>query len=497
MIARDNERIIGDALRSVADWVDEMVVVDTGSNDRTPELAGRCGARVFHSPWCDDFAASRNESFAHATSEWILWIDTDDTVPKETGAGIRAILDAGLDDDVMGLILQVECPSSHGRSDGTLVDHVKVVRNHPAIRFEGRIHEQVLPSIRRLDGRVEWTSLRVVHSGVDRTEAGRKKKIERDLRILQLEHRDHPDHTFVLFNLGMTLLFAGKPDQARDALRRCVSLAHSGESHLRKAYALLVDSLMELGDTGEAQRLCWEALGRIPNDPELSFKLGRLEILNKDWELAVDALRRIDANADSRYFSSLDQGIRGYKKDANLAIAFEELGRLDEAIDAWFTCAQQNPGFEDAWEGILRLAPTVQAFNRLEPWAESLAQCDETLYLAFLIQALRHHWLGAPGVAAYFFQRSMDAQPSSKIVINEYARFLHERQEWELSLPILTRLLEHDVNDPAACFNTAHAMYRLGRFDEAETYAERSLAERPDHAPCAQLLAETRDMLKH
>jgi len=102
--------------------------------------------------------------------------------------------------------MQVHCPMRSGEGFGglTVVDHIKLFRNHPRIRFEFRIHEQVLPSIRRLGGEVAWTDIFVDHSGSDQTEAGRRRKYECDLRILQLELAEKPDHPFVLFNLGMT-----------------------------------------------------------------------------------------------------------------------------------------------------------------------------------------------------------------------------------------------------------------------------------------------------
>ena len=66
----------------------------------------------------------------------------------------------------------------------TVVDHVKLFRNRPDLRFDRRIHEQILPAIRAAGGEVAWTDLYVVHSGSDQSPAGQEKKLERDLRIL-------------------------------------------------------------------------------------------------------------------------------------------------------------------------------------------------------------------------------------------------------------------------------------------------------------------------
>ena len=90
MIVKDAEATLGACLASVADLVDEMIVVDTGSTDRTRAVAMRAGARVIDFAWVDDFSAARNESIRHATGDWIFWLDADerlDEANRETAAG--------------------------------------------------------------------------------------------------------------------------------------------------------------------------------------------------------------------------------------------------------------------------------------------------------------------------------------------------------------------------------------------------------------------------
>jgi glycosyltransferase involved in cell wall biosynthesis len=78
LIAKNEEANLPACLPSVAGLVEEMIVVDTGSTDRTKEVAAQLGARVFDFTWVDSFAAARNESLRHATGDWILWLDGDE-----------------------------------------------------------------------------------------------------------------------------------------------------------------------------------------------------------------------------------------------------------------------------------------------------------------------------------------------------------------------------------------------------------------------------------
>src|SRR5918993_840264 len=98
MIVRDEARNIVDCLTSLAGVVDEIMVVDTGSSDGTPELARAHGADVVHERWRDDFAAARNIALARCSGDWVLYIDADERVRQ----GLGKELDRLLRDDQLG-----------------------------------------------------------------------------------------------------------------------------------------------------------------------------------------------------------------------------------------------------------------------------------------------------------------------------------------------------------------------------------------------------------
>ena len=91
MIAKNEEANMAACLQPLANLVHETVVVDTGSADRTKEIASQVGARVFDFPWIDDFSAARNDSLRHATGSWIFWMDADDRVDEANRQRLEAI----------------------------------------------------------------------------------------------------------------------------------------------------------------------------------------------------------------------------------------------------------------------------------------------------------------------------------------------------------------------------------------------------------------------
>ena len=355
LIVRDNEETIGACLESIRPWVDEIIVVDTGSLDRTPELCCALGAKVYHWPWQDSFSAARNVSFDHAQGHWLFWMDSDDTIPPECGRQLRKLADGVHDEKTLGYVMQVHCPGADPR-DVTVVDHIKLIRNRQDLRFEFHIHEQILPSIRRAHGEVEWTDIFVVHSGADRTEEGRTRKLHRDLYLLKLDLKERPEHPFVLFNLGMTYEESGQHELAAEYLRRCIQASFTTESHLRKAYALLVASLMKQQKNKDAWKACEDGLKLFPQDQELLFRKAMLDHYESRLEDAAEGYRSLLSQEEDRYFSSLDAGLKGYKARHNLAIVLEDLGLVEEAVTQWELLLSERANY----------APACLALNRLK-----------------------------------------------------------------------------------------------------------------------------------
>ena len=105
MIVKDEAEHLAACLRSAADLVDEVVVVNTGSGDAVRTVAEQAGARVVDFAWVDSFAAARNESIRHATGEWIFWLDADERLDEPNRQRLRAVL-GGLRDETAAYLMQ-------------------------------------------------------------------------------------------------------------------------------------------------------------------------------------------------------------------------------------------------------------------------------------------------------------------------------------------------------------------------------------------------------
>lgn len=304
MIVRDEERNIENCLRSAQGYFREMVVVDTGSQDRTIELAEACGARVIRSTWKDSFAEARNESLAATVAPWVFWMDADDVLPLAT---VEKVLDAALHapPDVVGFVMCVQFTDHHPR-EGTRVDHVKLFRNLPDLTWEGRIHEQILPALRATGGRIERLDAAVWHAGYDTSPEGQAKKRARDFHLLELELAERPDHPFVNFNMGMTLHHVGRHEESLFYLEQSIRLAGPQESHLRKSYSLWANALLALQRPGDAHAVLDAGLRLVPDDPELRLLRAQIWVMAGEPERAHADLDQIHPVRDG--FTSMDFG---------------------------------------------------------------------------------------------------------------------------------------------------------------------------------------------
>ncbi len=277
---------------------------------------------MFHRPWDDDFSAARNHSIDLAAGDWIFWMDSDDTIPSDCGAKLKSLACSKHPDHVFGFVMKVRCPSDNGSGidEFTVVDHVKMFRNRPEIRFEGRIHEQVLMPIRRAKGEILWTDIYVIHSGSDPTPEVQTQKIERDLRILRKDLAERPDHPFVLFNFAMTYAESDQFEQALNWVKRCLAVSKPHESHVRKAYAYLANCFSQLDRPREALDACKSGRRYYPDDPELLFREAMTHHALGSLDESISCYREVLKLDSRRMFQSTDPGIRDFKCRFNLGI---------------------------------------------------------------------------------------------------------------------------------------------------------------------------------
>jgi glycosyltransferase involved in cell wall biosynthesis len=373
MIVKNEERVLDACLTSVKPYVDEIVLVDTGSTDRTVEIAQAHGVKLFHFPWINDFSAARNVSLEHATGDWLFWMDADDTLPEECGRRLHELVMLA-EDKVTGFLMQVHIPPAQGEHGFTIVDHVKLFRNRPQHRFEGRIHEQILEAIYRQGGSIERSNLYVVHSGYDYSPEGQQRKRERDLTILELDLADRPTHPFVWFNIGMTAFHLKESEKAISALEQCLAFSKPHESIVRKVYAMLAGAHLEQRDMASARTRIDQGLALFPNDPELLFRAGIIYRELGNLPVAERNYLRLLNSRESGHIDSLDVSMTTYKAHHNLALIYQDMNQVKEAEEQWQAALAHSPDFAPSLLGLGELCLKLCRFDEARTVLERLSK---------------------------------------------------------------------------------------------------------------------------
>jgi len=289
MILKNEERALPACLEAARPWVDEIIVVDTGSTDRTREIAASFGARVHEWAWRDDFAAARNESLRHATGDWILALDADEVLTPGSGPALRRACDEP--GNVVGYDIKIVCPRE---GDGGLVRlnwFPRLFRNLPGVRWEGVIHEQVVTSLVG-HGSIVKSDVAVLHSGYTLSAEAMQAKARRNTALLERQLQAEPDYAPGWFQLAETYVMSGRLDDAVDAYRRSLRLLQV--SRLTLSPGVVVVALQNLGaalfqrnkpgDRAEARQLLDSALSLDPTLIPIRVILGNHAMAEQKWE---------------------------------------------------------------------------------------------------------------------------------------------------------------------------------------------------------------------
>lgn len=259
MIARDEERCIERALSSVVDWVDEMVVVDTGSNDATVQIAQSVGARTAFFAWCEDFAAAKNHALDLARGDMRLVLDADEWLAR----GGDELRDWARENGARAGLLSCVNYFDAGGDLHQQTDMLTRLLPRGA-RFEGAIHEQVV------HGQAPVQSPLVLHHDGYRDTLLKDKRGRNEV-LLRRELERSPRDGYAWFQLGVSLATYHRHSEAIDAFQHASGFL---DEHSPQQHALAVRHLYSLGKATryhEAMQHYREASARWTASPDLHF----------------------------------------------------------------------------------------------------------------------------------------------------------------------------------------------------------------------------------
>jgi len=333
VIARNEAPRLGRLLRSVAPWVDDMVVLDTGSTDGTAELAHSLGATVRHFDWCDDFSAARNAALTHAAADWHLVLDADEWLidgghelqalrsQARTFVGSIALIDQFFDEQ-----------SQQGRQA-----HARLSRVLPGhLRYEGLVHEQPM---HRLP--VRALQLQVGHDGYLPDRLAHKRGRNRGLLHSALAQAPHD--AYLWYQMGKDAAVYEEHALAEQAFAQAAALQPMDALWWPDLVTRRLFTMKRLGRHAEGAAWAETQMSACGESPDFCFALGDLLL---DWAAEQPAwAAELMPTMEHCWRRCLELGERpglpgavagrgSYLAAHNLALVLEATGRQAEA-DAW------------------------------------------------------------------------------------------------------------------------------------------------------------------
>ena len=294
LIVKDEILTLERCLSSVAGLADELIVVDTGSSDGTPELAERLGARVIHWAWQNDFAAARNVSLAHATGDWILVLDADEYLAPAA----RTMLWRLLWDPPPGLPrCQLQIDNQIANDVGGLIHFViRLFPRHRDFVYQGRIHESLAYQGPGISPTPLIKGILIQHTGYIAAVYHTRNKAERNLALLRQQQAEEPQKPEWLFYLGDSLMAAQKPAEALPWLERAINAwSHTAQSASPLALRALIRTQQAYLATDRAQsalELAQSFATVLQTVPDYWYFLGRTQQALDAEAAAVEAFNR-------------------------------------------------------------------------------------------------------------------------------------------------------------------------------------------------------------
>jgi tetratricopeptide (TPR) repeat protein len=448
MIVRDEEKVLRRCLRSVQNAADELIVVDTGSEDKTIAIAEDFGAKVFHFTWCDDFSAARNVYLEHAASDWILQIDADEELLPKSLPIIKERLS-----NPWCLLYTITVDNGPAYPD-RFFHPGRLFRNHPQLRYSRPYHETLRQSERMLrHAEPRWQIVhepRIVlrHYGYDESHMKERDKLVREIRILESYVKDNPDDQAMAVRLAEVYTWVGKCEKAIDACKKVLG----DQPHFARAHHALGAAYWK---EGRFDKAIVEFKKTLSIDPDFGFAHYRL-----------GAAHCIEGN--------LDEAVRELKEAL--------------VIEPHFALAHHWLGVSYCKKDMLK--------EGIEEFKQALAM-DPDL-------ALAHYWLGAAynkkrlfreAIIAFKWAQALDPHVDERLpynLANAHANLgavLHSRGQLDEAIEEYQHALSLNAADGETCYNLGAAYEVKGMVEEAIAQFSESVTINPGLAQAHYELA--------
>ena len=460
MIVKDEEKHLPGCLKSAAPWVDEIVVIDTGSTDLTVEIAESFGARVYHHPWQNDFSLHRNQSLSYARGKWLLVLDADEELDQETAGQLKDLMQ---NREILGYRFKVD----DVLPGGGISTHYgpRLFQNLPEIRYTRQVHNQL-----HIPGAVKDSGVRIIHHGYNLDPANMEKRHSRRISMIKKWAQDEPGNWEAQYYLAQTLV--SRPETVEESLRaglNALSLAQKhapGKENLSRIYLPLLQSLSMTLRHQEVLKRAGDWAKLLPGHPDPSLFAARAHYaLNNPEQACIHAAR---AWAGYGKYSRHPGRLSGYQVTTG--------GLLPVLLVIWLVSEWESGRRRRAAEIFKEISKRPDRQQVLKLLLEQAGErgLDE------LVQQLRPGATAPPG----------PENAADPVLLSEQAFQLAGQGRLEEAEAAYRQALSMAPGLLGARFNLAVLLARQGKNDQSAQELRACLKQDPSFEPACRMLTE-------
>lgn len=342
IMTKNEENVIAQCIDSISPYVEEVIVLDTGSIDKTVEIAKCKKVIVEQTSWNNSFSLVRNELIRIASKPVILMIDADEILVADQQELLERSYNLVVENNSM--IGRLSIINQTENNETTRSSVARLFSNSTDIFFEGAVHEQIHSKTRSLS--YFDTELKVMHDGYSKERVGRNNKIQRNLELLFSELRDKPEDSYLNFQIGRTYSVNGEHDKAEHYLNKAYRSANGNEIFHSTIIQTYGWTLLENSKFETLLALLYSAIDKYPDYTDLYFLYGcaltkmksvdHIDLIPGIFEACI-AL----GEPDSRKYETVS-GVGSYKAYYNLGVFKELTGDKKGAIAAYQESSLEN-----------------------------------------------------------------------------------------------------------------------------------------------------------
>lgn len=373
MITKNEESFLAQCLESVNLVVDEIIIVDTGSTDKTVEIAKDYGAKVYDFPWTNNFSDARNEFFKYVTGDWILVLDADEVLSPESKNNLKEIIKLPVK-QLTGYQVKIR-NYTQASNEMDMVEHytMRIFPNSSELRYTGVIHEQVehIEDKNKLD-RLLTNDIIIFHYGYERQLMRERAKSDRNLEMLNQAIDKDKNNAFHYFNLGLTYKVAGKLEESLEAFKTSIRICKEKErfpTYISATYSYTLSVLDELLKFEEAVELGKEAEEFARNNGDYWINIGTAYTGVGEYDKALECYKKASILRTEEFISLVyDKGATTWKPYAGIGNVYLCKKELDKAYYYWKRCLKEYPKNKPLLQSMARLCMDMKNYKMAEKY---------------------------------------------------------------------------------------------------------------------------------